>query len=156
MSTTTIAILTLSFVCIILILCIWGIRRSFKSYKQKVERRKKDALAQSRVTLEGLWIEQLAPMLPDFPYNPRDLRHLGEPIDYIVFEGLTLDKLEAIVLLEIKRTEDTQLVAHEEQIRDLIQRGKVRFDIYSPTGLLEDVDTKEKGRGWLSRLLGRH
>src|SRR5438094_10137959 len=45
------------------------------------------ALAQSRSTLKGQIAEQMAPMLAGFPYQPADARFLGDPIDYVVFDG---------------------------------------------------------------------
>jgi predicted Holliday junction resolvase-like endonuclease len=33
--------------------------------------------------------EQLTPLLPDFPFSPRDMVFVGKGVDYIVFDGLS-------------------------------------------------------------------
>jgi predicted Holliday junction resolvase-like endonuclease len=50
---------------------------------------RKDAVNRSRSTLKGKIAEQIAPMLPEFLYNPADARFIGSPVDYIIFDGLT-------------------------------------------------------------------
>jgi hypothetical protein len=46
-----------------------------------------DAVQRSQAVTMGKVHEQLIPYLPDFPYNPKDVRFLGGPIDLVVFEG---------------------------------------------------------------------
>jgi predicted Holliday junction resolvase-like endonuclease len=46
--------------------------------------------------------EKVAPALPGFPYNCKDLVFIGKGIDYLVFDGLASGELEQIILLEIK------------------------------------------------------
>jgi predicted Holliday junction resolvase-like endonuclease len=31
----------------------------------------------------------MAPVLPEFPFNPADARFIGSPVDYVIFDGLT-------------------------------------------------------------------
>jgi predicted Holliday junction resolvase-like endonuclease len=50
---------------------------------------RKDSVNRSRSTLKGKIAEQLAPVLPDFLFNPADARFIGSPVDYIIFDGLT-------------------------------------------------------------------
>ena len=37
-----------------------------------------------------------------FPYNPKDARFLGTPIDFLVFDGISEDDVREVVFLEIK------------------------------------------------------
>jgi predicted Holliday junction resolvase-like endonuclease len=46
--------------------------------------------------------EKVAPFLPGFPYNCKDLVFIGKGIDYLVFDGLANGMLKQIILLEIK------------------------------------------------------
>jgi predicted Holliday junction resolvase-like endonuclease len=50
---------------------------------------RKDSVNRSRSTLKGKIAEQMAPVLPDFCFNPADARFIGSPVDYIIFDGLT-------------------------------------------------------------------
>ncbi|WML68072.1 MAG: hypothetical protein METHP_01649 [Methanoregula sp. SKADARSKE-2] len=50
---------------------------------------RKDSVNRSRSTLKGKIAEQMAPVLPEFSFNPADARFIGSPVDYIIFDGLT-------------------------------------------------------------------
>ena len=43
----------------------------------------------SRAVLKGKMAEQFAPILPEFQYLPSDAKFLGDPVDYVVFDGYT-------------------------------------------------------------------
>jgi len=85
---------------------IFKLKLDFQSQIKEATKRSVD---QSRSTLKGQIAEQMAPVLPGFPYLPADARFLGEPIDYVVFNGRTNlgtngigeEELE-IILLEVK------------------------------------------------------
>lgn len=69
---------------------------------------RKDSVNRSRSTLKGKIAEQMAPVLPDFGFNPADARFIGSPVDYIIFDGLTRvsddkEKEIQIVFMDIKK-----------------------------------------------------
>jgi len=69
---------------------------------------RKDSVNRSRSTLKGKIAEQMAPVLPDFGFNPADARFIGSPVDYIIFDGLTRvadDKEDEIriVFMDVKK-----------------------------------------------------
>jgi predicted Holliday junction resolvase-like endonuclease len=70
--------------------------------------------------------EQLLPYLPDFPYNPKDVRFLGSPTDLVVFDGLTDGQVKRIVFLEVK-TGGSSLTARERSVRDAVQAREVEW-----------------------------
>src|SRR3954464_3119967 len=80
---------------------------------------RKDSVERSRATISGQVHEQLLPYLPDFPFNPKDVRFLGSPVDLLVFDGLSNGKLERIVFVEIK-TGNATLNTRERQVRDMV------------------------------------
>jgi len=85
-----------------------------------------DAVQRSRATITGQVTEQLAPYMSNFPmaFNPKDMRFIGSPIDFIVFCGLEVDNIDFIVFLEIK-TGKSSLTKRQRQIRDAIENHKV-------------------------------
>ena len=95
---------------------------------------RKDAADRSRHVIKGKMAEQMAPLLPGFRYSPADARFLGDPIDYIVFNGYgevkddhsSPGKLE-IILLDIKSGK-AQLSKSQRAIRDAVRAGRVRFE----------------------------
>ena len=57
---------------------------------------RKDAVKKSMNVTRGKVAEHLMPFFPDFPYNPKDVRFIGSPIDLLVFDGLNDGKLKSI------------------------------------------------------------
>ncbi|MBN1875390.1 MAG: endonuclease [Anaerolineae bacterium] len=92
-------------------------------------------VAQSRAVLKGKLAEQIAPLLPGFAYLPADARFLGDPVDYVVFNGYTDIKDNAgdgedleVVILDIKQGKST-LSQGQRRIAQAIEAGKVRFEV---------------------------
>ncbi len=82
----------------------------------------------SRRTRGGLGAEQVAPLVPEFPFEPEDARFVGRPLDYLVFDGLSEGRLREIVFLEVK-TGDPRLNSNERLVRDAVKEGRVSYDI---------------------------
>ena len=102
-------------------------------WKEERERAVKEAIAQSRAVLGGKFVEQLAPYLPEFKYDPTEARFIGSPIDLIVFPGLASGDPEEIVIMEIKTGKTGQLTPQERKIRKLIEDGMVRWELIQKT-----------------------
>ena len=85
---------------------------------------RQDAIQRSQSVTVGKVTEQLVPFLPGFPYNPKDARFLGAPVDFVVFDGLTDGDVRQVVFVEVK-TGSAQLGVRERLIRDAVQAGKV-------------------------------
>jgi predicted Holliday junction resolvase-like endonuclease len=87
---------------------------------------REDAVQRSQAITVGKVHEQLIPYLPAFPYNPKDVRFLGGPIDLVVFDGLAEGRVRRIVFLEVK-TGGSTLTGRERSVRDVIQAGEVEW-----------------------------
>ena len=98
------------------------------------------AKLRDRITL-GKVYEQIIPLLLYVKYNidPRDLRFLGSPIDYIVFKGLSNGNLEEIIFLEVKLSNRSRLTKNEQLIRRLVEDKKVRWLTISIEELLKQL-----------------
>lgn len=88
----------------------------------------------SRAVLKGKMAEQFAPILPDFNYLPADARFLGDPIDYVIFDGYTAfrdgeGRAEDIqvVFMDIKSGQ-ARLTAGQKAIAQAIEQKRVRFE----------------------------
>lgn len=77
----------------------------------------------------GKVLEHIAPHLPGFPYSPSDARFVGNPVDYIVFDGLSEGTLRQVVLVEVK-TGGSALNAAQKQIRDAALAHRVDWFEY--------------------------
>ena len=93
----------------------------------KLEAIVKTRLKQSRAVLGGLVSEQIAPLLPDFPFNPGDCRFIGKPVDFIVFKGMDKQDISEVIFLEIKSGASKNLNQQEKRLREVIKARRVRW-----------------------------
>lgn len=90
---------------------------------------RKDAVKRSRAVLTGQFSEQLAPFLPNFPWNPTEARFIGKPIDFLVFKGLDEKSVSEVVFVEVKSGK-SHLSGVERALRDAIREKKVTWQEY--------------------------
>jgi len=89
---------------------------------------RRDAVTRSQSVITGKVTEHLVPYLGEFPFNPKDVRFIGSPVDLIVFDGLSADELAEIVLVEVKTGPAAALSTRERRIRDTVRAGRVRWE----------------------------
>ncbi len=111
--------LTIGLVIALLLGLIWK-----ATYTRRI---RQEAIARSQATISGQVHEQLLPLLPSFPFNPKDVRFLGSPVDLVVFDGLDAGALRQVVFVEVKTGRST-LSRRERQLRDVILSGQVRWE----------------------------
>jgi predicted Holliday junction resolvase-like endonuclease len=87
---------------------------------------RRDAVQRSLAVTSGKVHEQLVAYLPDFPFNPKDARFLGSPIDFVVFDGLSDGAVRQIVFVEVK-TGAADLSGRERRVRDAVQGRLIRW-----------------------------
>jgi predicted Holliday junction resolvase-like endonuclease len=93
---------------------------------------RKDSVNRSRSTIKGKIAEQMAPLLPDFCFNPADARFIGSPVDYIIFDGLTrvADDKEGeiqIVFIDVKKGSGAALTRTQRLIKLAVEKRSVAW-----------------------------
>ena len=135
----------LAIIFILLLIIVLLLVKMGKQNKEKVEREaeklfdiwmqeevpaiREEAIKGSQAVTLGKSLEHLIPYFPDFPYNPKDVRFLGSPIDLIVFDGLSEGNLRNVVFIEIKTGKTAKLPLREKQIKDCLQEGRVSWNL---------------------------
>lgn len=107
-------ILILSFIILLLLLVL---KRMWSQLKE--ERSRKQEIA----TRHGQIYEEFFPFLREYPYNVKNFRFIGTPIDGVQFEG------NEIVFIEFKSA-SSQLSDKQKVIRKIVDEGRVRFEEY--------------------------
>ena len=114
-------------------------------WKQEQEQKlRKDAIAKSVNTLLGRITEEFAPLFLADKYgaNPRDFRHLGSPVDFIVFKGLSDDNVEPEVIFVEVKSGKSGLSGRERKVRDAVRSGRVRYEVVNMDDLVGEVKKK--------------
>ena len=107
-----------------------------KEIKAAQKAAREDSLKRSRAIIRGQATEHLAPFVIK-DTNPKDCRFLGNPVDYILFDGLSditdgvADQINSIKFIDIK-TGSSGLNKVQRRIRDAIKEDKVSFQVINP------------------------
>ena len=106
-----------------------GVVRRDRHWELQVPGHRKDAVMKSRAVLSGMFSEQLAPYLPNFPFKPNEVRFLGKPIDFLVFRGMDDKKIDEVVFVEVKSGK-SKLNNSEKNLKEAIEKKKVSCEEY--------------------------
>lgn len=111
------------------------IEQLLADHEKRVVDARRESVDKSRSSLKGRIAEQMAPLLPGFQYPPADARFLGDPIDYVVFNGYTELRDNGddgaameIVLLEVKQGASA-LTSFQRAIARSVEEGRFRFEV---------------------------
>lgn len=106
---------------------------------------RQDAIRRSQSVTTGRVLESVAAYLPDFPFNPKDVRFLGTPIDLVIFDGLSSGAPKEIVSAEVK-SGHSGLTTRERAVRDLVEQKRVRWWEYQ-ISVAEAPEPPRQGEG---------
>lgn len=109
------------------------LKRRREELREK-RRRAREVPGQARLATEvGQALEALVPRLQD-RLHPRDWRRLGDPIDFVVFEGLSATgRVQGVHFVEVK-TGRARLGDTQRMVREAVQGGKVRLEVCGREG----------------------
>jgi len=102
--------------------------RRVKEWIEAEEKRiREDAIARSARTVSGKTLEKLVPFLDKFSYDAHDIRWLGDPIDFVIFDGYSSQGYpREIVFCEVKSGKSS-LSKSQSKIKELVEGKKVRW-----------------------------
>ena len=108
--------------------------QEIKDRKERLKKMRDLGTTKSQVgaksTNIGFILERLAPSLGSFRFNHNDCRSLFDPIDYIIFEGLSAKgRVDRIFFVDIK-TGAARLSKRQKEIKSVISDKKVTFKKY--------------------------
>jgi predicted Holliday junction resolvase-like endonuclease len=110
-------------------------------HPEELKKAREEALTKSRSVMRGQATEHLAPYIIK-DTNPKDYRFMGNPVDYVIFEGLSdvldgqADTIKSITFLDIK-TGKSSLTKSQRRIRDAVNSSFVTFKVLNLDELVE-------------------
>lgn len=109
------------------------LKEQFKEREEELLRRKKSATEKAKVTAKavnvGKNLEKVLPTMKDFKWELSDCRFLGDPIDFLTFNGVSLGKVESLSFVEVK-SGAARLNEHQKQIKKAIEDKNVSFKVF--------------------------
>lgn len=95
-----------------------------------VRDQRRSAIQRSRSVLLGKLLEVIAPCFRRFGHDPRDMRAVFDPIDYVLFDGLTVDRdVRRVTFIEVK-CGTSRLSPVQGSIREAIQNRRIGWEVW--------------------------
>src|SRR6266536_759361 len=105
------------------------IKERKEALRESRERMTKGARRSAEAVNLGMIVEKIVPSFPSFAYEAGDCRAMFEPIDYLVFSGLTTrNQIEALCLVEVK-SGNARLTGSQQGFKKAVENGTVQFRI---------------------------
>jgi predicted Holliday junction resolvase-like endonuclease len=109
-------------------------QRDLEEAALEFKRRRKQVSFRSEVGAKavniGFIFERLAPSLPSFRFERNDCRSLFDPIDYIIFEGLSSKGSVSRILFSDIKTGKASLQSKQKEIKAAVNSKKVSLLTY--------------------------
>jgi len=109
------------------------LKKELKDSEDELKKRRKLATKKAQITTKavniGKILEKVLPTMKDFKWTVPDSKFLGDPIDLIVFNGLSVNKVKSINFIEVKSGK-ARLNNHQKAIRDAIEEHKVSYKVF--------------------------
>jgi len=77
----------------------------------------------------GKSLEKILPVAKDFKWVVPDTKVLGDPIDMLIFNGLSVGKVDSLSFVEVK-SGNARLNTHQKSIRDALADHKVSYGVF--------------------------
>jgi len=101
-----------------------------KERDNELEKRKKLATEKALITTKAVNIgknfEKILPTLKDFKWTLPDCRFIGDPLDLIIFNGISVNKIDSISFIEVK-SGAAPLNPRQKMIKDAVEDKKVSY-----------------------------
>jgi len=111
---------------IIILYLLWNIIKMKLGHKDAIKDARKDTAARQRSTIKGDISEIIAPWSMNTVDSVKELKFLGNPIDFVGFKGLDGDGEIEIKFIEIKSGR-SKLNKNQRRIRDAVAAKRIEW-----------------------------
>lgn len=112
----------------------WRFLAAFERWKNEHDTRiSREAIKGSQAAITGRVLEKFTPYLPEFGFNPRDVRFLGDPVDFVIFDGLSEGEVKRVVFMEVKTGGGT-LNSSERRVKGAVAERRVEWRLFRLPG----------------------
>jgi len=99
----------------------------------KLEKNKKLTTEKATITTRsvniGKNLEKILPIMEDFKWQLPDCRFLGDPIDLLTFNGLSVNHIDSISFIEVKSGK-ARLNKHQKLVKEAVEDNRVKYRVF--------------------------
>jgi len=114
------------------------LKQALKDREKELKEQRKAIPQKSQVGAKavniGFILERLAPTMQGFRFDRNDCRSLFDPIDYVIFEGLSKKGAVSKIVFSDIKTGAAKLSKKQKEIKTLVEKKKIGWDTYKPWG----------------------
>jgi len=108
------------------------LKEELKAREDELKKQRKLATQKAQITTKsvniGKQVEKVLPTMKNFKWELPDCRFLGDPIDLLTFNGISVNKIYSISFIEVK-TGKARLNANQKAVKDAIEDKKVSYKV---------------------------
>ena len=120
----TIVVIIIS--CVIILYLLWNIIKIKLGQEAAIKDARKDTANRQRSTIKGDISEIIAPWSMNTVDSVKELKFLGNPIDFVGFKGLDGDDQISIKFIEVKSGK-SRLNKNQRRIRDAVIAKRIEW-----------------------------
>lgn len=106
-----------------------GLKSREEGLKKKHLLATKRATNTTRAVNIGKKLEVVLPTMKDFKWKLPDCRFLSDPLDFIAFNGFSLNNIVSLSFVEVK-SGAAKLNPHQKAIKDAIEEKRVSYEVF--------------------------
>lgn len=106
-----------------------GLEKNVESFEEKEENIRKTQIEKGRLGAEQVVGKAIAPIFKELKINPYDVKSILNPIDFVVFDGMTKNGTVDEILLLSKSLKNPQLNTLREQLHQIVREKKYDWQI---------------------------
>jgi len=99
----------------------------------KLEKNKKLTTEKATITTRsvniGKNLEKILPIMEDFKWQLPDCRFLGDPIDLLTFNGLSVNNIDSISFIEVK-SGNARLNKNQKLVKEAVEDNRVKYRVF--------------------------
>jgi predicted Holliday junction resolvase-like endonuclease len=109
------------------------LQEQIKERQDNLKKRKTLATKRAEGTAKsvnlGKKVEVVLPTMAGFKWELPDCRFLGDPIDFVTFNGLSVNKVNSISFIEVK-SGGARLNEHQKSVKDAVEDKRVSYKVF--------------------------
>jgi len=109
------------------------LKEELKEREEDLKKRGKSATEKAEKTTMAINIgkkmEVILPTMNDFKWNLADCRFMGDPIDFITFNGFSMNSVNSLSFVEVK-SGAARLNDHQKSVKEAIEDKKVSYKTF--------------------------
>ncbi len=101
--------------------------------RAQLEKNKKLTTEKATITTRsvniGKNLEKILPIMDDFKWQLPDCRFLGDPIDLLTFNGLSVNNIDSNCFIEVKSGK-ARLNKHQKLVKEAVEDNRVTYKVF--------------------------